>query len=74
MYSTKDEMPSPQYQQIFDVVVRNGSFTIHPFSTAETLSTVQGKIASSASGLTASPVKIWVNAAFYRYITGSSHQ
>lgn len=74
LYSTKDQMPAPQYQQIFDVVVRNGSFTIHPFSTAETLSTVQGKIASSASGLTASPVKIWVNAAFYRYITGTSHQ
>lgn len=74
LYSTKDAMPSPQYQQIFDVVVRNGSFTIHPFSTAETLSTVQGKIASSASGLTASPVRIWVNAAFYRYITGTSHQ
>ena len=67
-------MPSPQYQQIFDVVVRNGSFTIHPFSTAETLSAVQSKIAASAADLTVSPVKIWVNAAFYRYITGTSHQ
>lgn len=74
LYSTKLPMPEPQYQQIYDVVVRNGSYTIHPFATAESLSAVESKVTSAATGMSVSPVKIWVNAAFYRYITGTSHQ
>lgn len=74
LYSTKLPMPAPQYQQIYDVVVRNGDYTIHPFATAESLSAVQSKVASAASGMSVTPVKIWVDAAFYRYITGTSHQ
>ncbi|WP_241426704.1 stalk domain-containing protein [Dysosmobacter acutus] len=74
LYSTKVQMSAPQYQQIYDVVVRNGDYTIHPFATAETLGAVQGKVASAASGLSVTPTRIWVNAAFYRYITGTSHQ
>jgi len=74
LYSAKDAMPSPNYTQINDVVVRDGSYTIHPFATNEKLSAVKTEISSAAPSLTCTPTKIWVNAAFYRYITGSDHQ
>lgn len=74
LYSTKDSMPSPTYQQINDVVVRNGPYTIHPFATNEQLSAVKAEVAKDAPSLTCSPTQIWVNAAFYRYITGTDHQ
>lgn len=74
LYSTKDEMPSPQYTQIYDMVVRNGAYTIHPFATEKQMTAVRDKVAALAPDLSCSPVKIWVDAAFYRYITGSSHE
>lgn len=74
LYSTKNSMPSPAYQQINDVVVRNGSYTIHPFATNEKLATVKAEIAKDAPTLTCTPSQLWVNAAFYRYITGTDHQ
>jgi len=74
LYSTKDAMPSPEYQQINDVVVRDGAYTIHPFATNEKLDAVKTEVTKDAPGLTCSPVKLWVNAAFYRYITGTDHQ
>jgi len=74
LYSTKQAMPSPNYQQINDVIVRDGSYTIHPFATNETLAAVKAEVAKDAPTLNCSPVQIWVNAAFYRYITGSDHQ
>jgi hypothetical protein len=74
LYSTKQAMPAPAYEQINDVVVRDGAYTIHPFATNTSLSAVKAEIAKDAPTLTCSPVQIWVNAAFYRYITGTDHQ
>lgn len=74
LYSTKDEMPAPNYTQINDVVVRDGSYTIHPFAINDKLSAVKSEVTAAAPSLTCTPTKIWVNAAFYRYITGSDHQ
>jgi hypothetical protein len=74
LYSAKDSMPSPAYQQINDVVVRDGAYTIHPFATNEKLDAVKAEITKDAPKLTCTPSQLWVNAAFYRYITGTDHQ
>lgn len=74
LYSTKVAMPAPAYQQINDVVVRDGSYTIHPFATNEKLPIVKAAVQKINPSLTLEPTQIWVNAAFYRYLTGSDYQ
>lgn len=74
LYSTKVAMPAPEYQQINDVVVRDGSYTIHPFATNDQMPAVKSEVAKDAPSLTCAPNQIWVNAAFYRYLTNESYQ
>ncbi len=74
LYSTTYEMRQPQYKQINDVVIKSGDYSIHPFATNEAKDAVIATVKELAPGLSCEPIKIWCNAAFYRYITGTDHQ
>ena len=67
-------MRQPQYKQINDVVIKSGDYSIHPFATNEAKDAVIATVKELAPGLSCEPIKIWCNAAFYRYITGTDHQ
>ncbi len=74
LYTSTVAMPSPAYMQINDVVVKDGDFSIHPFTTNEKLEEVSAKIKEIDKSAKIEPEKIWCNAAFYRYITGEDEE
>ena len=81
--STRTDLNTTDYHQIYDCVVSNGKYSIHPFATAEnTASTIAAEqaIAKSISGsfdvsnLKIEAVPRMCNTAFYNYLTGTDYQ
>lgn len=76
LYSSTTEMENGEFGLLYDNVVYDaeGMFSIHPFSLPENTQAIADVVAEVAPELTVSPVPIYVNPAFMRYITGEDHQ
>ena len=76
LYSSATEMENEEFALLYDNVVydADGLFSIHPFSLAEDTQAIADVAAEVAPELTPSPVAVYVNPAFLRYITGEDYQ
>ena len=75
LYSTvRDDMPKEDYHEIYDCVVTNGDYSIHPFTTVEAKDEVVQKLGVLYEGIAVSPEKRYVNTAFFNYLTGEDYQ
>jgi len=76
LYSSTTEMQNEEFGTLIDNVVydEEGNYSIHPFSLPENAEAIAEKVAEVAPELEVSPVTIYVNPAFMRYITGESYQ
>ena len=75
LYSTtKTGMPDG-YKQMFDCVVQNGIYSIHPFALPENKDTVVSALTEMAGDkATVTPVERFCNEAFYNYLSGADYQ
>ena len=75
LYSTtRADMPQEEYHQIFDCVVTNGIYSIHPFTLPEDKDAVIGKLEELSGGLEVEAVERYCNTAFYHYLKGEDYQ
>ncbi len=76
LYSSRTEMEDPEFRPLVDNVVYSldGAFSIHPFSLPERQEAVAAVCAEVAPALPVGPQTLYVNPAFYRYITGEDYQ
>ena len=76
LYSSTTEMENEEFELLYDNVIydASGVYSIHPFSLPDATQAIADVVAEVEPELTVSPVAIYVNPAFYRYITGASHQ
>lgn len=75
LYSTtKETMPEENYHLIYDCVVSNGSYSIHPFCLPEALEQVTGQLKEIAPDQDINPVARYCNTAFYNYLNGDDYQ
>ena len=76
LYSSLTPMENEEFGELIDNVVydADGLYSIHPFSVPEQAEAVAKVVAKVAPELTVSPVTIYVNPAFIRYITGTDYQ
>lgn len=74
LYSSTVKMENTSFKLLKDNVIRDGAYTIHPFSLPENVSKTVAVVAKSAPDLKVESSDLYVNAAFYNYITGTDHQ
>jgi len=76
LYSSTTEMQNEEFGLLYDNVIydESGMYSIHPFSLPDATQAIADVVAEVAPELEVSLVEIHVNPAFYRYITGTSHQ
>ncbi len=75
LYSTtRTDMPAEDYHQMFDCVVTNGIYSIHPFSLPENKDMVVEKLTELAGDLEVKTVERYCNTAFYSYLKGEDYQ
>lgn len=75
LYSTTGaQMPAEDYHQIFDCVVTNGMYSIHPFTMPADKEAVVEKLKALAGDLEITPVERYCNTAFYNYLSGEDYQ
>ena len=76
LYSSTTEMQNEEFELLIDNVIydASGMYSIHPFSLPDATESIAAVVAELEPELAVSQVNIHVNPAFYRYITGTSHQ
>lgn len=75
LYSTtRTDMPAEDYHQMFDCVVSNGIYSIHPFALPENKDMVVEKLTELAGDLEVKTVERYCNTAFYSYLKGEDYQ
>lgn len=75
LYSTtRTDMPEEEYHQMFDCVVTNGIYSIHPFALPENKDHVMEKLKEMSGGLEVEAVERYCNTAFYHYLKGEDYQ
>ena len=76
LYSSTVPVEGDDYKELVNNKVYNedGTFYIQSFSTAENADAVAGVVSQVAPELTTTNETLYANNAFYRYITGESHQ
>lgn len=75
LYSTtRSGMPSADYHQIYDCVVTNGIYSIHPFTLPENKDEVMEKLSGLAGDLEVKAVPRYCDTAFYNYLKGDDYQ
>lgn len=75
LYSTtRTDMPENEYHQIFDCVVTNGMYSIHPFTVPENKDQVVAQLKDMAGDLDVTAVERFCNTAFYNYLSGEDYQ
>lgn len=75
LYSTtRTDMPAEDYHQMFDCVVSNGIYSIHPFALPENKEMVVEKLTELAGDLEVRTVERYCNTAFYSYLKGEDYQ
>ncbi len=73
LYSTTFQADETAYQQIVDCVLEDNGYSIHPFSLPENKQNLINTL-KDLSGLDVQEHTLYVNNAFYRYLTGSDYQ
>lgn len=75
LYSTtREDMPAEDYHLIYDCVMKNGQYSIHPFTTEEKKDAVLRQLSALSDGISAEAEKRYVNTAFYNYLSGQDYQ
>lgn len=75
LYSTtRTDMPEEEYHLMFDCVVTNGIYSIHPFALPENKDHVMEKLKEMSGGLEVEAVERYCNTAFYHYLKGEDYQ
>ena len=72
--STVPMKDTENFTLIKDNVVRNGAYTIHPFSTVDGTAAIAKVVKEKAPNLSVDLTDLYVNKAFYNYLTGADHQ
>ena len=73
LYSSTVKMENTSFKLLKDNVIHDGAYSIHPFSLPENSSKISAVVASVAPDLKVESSDLYVNPAFYNYITGG-HQ
>lgn len=74
-YSTGVPMKdTAAYILIKDNVIRDGAYTIHPFSTVDGTAAIAKVVGEKAADLKVETTDLYVNKAFYNYLSGADHQ
>lgn len=68
------EVSAEDYHQMFDCVVSNGIYSIHPFALPENKGMVVEKLTELAGDLEVKTVERYCNTAFYSYLKGEDYQ
>lgn len=72
LYSSYVPMADTEaFTLIKDNVIRNGAFTIHPFSMVDDTAAIAKVVSEKAPDLSVELVDLYVNNAFYRYLNGA---
>ncbi len=72
LYSSSVPMAdSKSFSHMKDNVIRDGAYTIHPFSTLDGTAAIAKVVAQKAPDLKVELADLYVNNAFYRYLTGT---
>ncbi len=74
LYTSTVPMQNDSFRHIIDNVIRNGAYTIHPFSVPENSAGIAAVAAEVAPSLSIELVDLYVNPAFYNYLTGADYQ
>ena len=76
LYSSLTPMENEEFSELVDNIIYDstGAYSIHPFSLPEKSEEIVEKAKEIAPELEVSPVTIYVNPAFRRYITGEDYQ
>lgn len=69
--STVPMADTDNFTTIQDNVITNGVYSIHPFSQKDANSAIVSVVKEKAPDLTVDPVILYVNNAFYRYLSGT---
>lgn len=69
--STVPMADTENFSLIHDNVIQNGSYSIHPFSTVDGGGAIAAVVAEKAPNLSVDVVDLYVNNAFFRYLTGT---
>ena len=72
--STVPMADTENYTLIKDNVIHNGPYSIHPFSTVDGTEAIAKVVKEKAPDLSVDLVDLYVNKAFYNYLTGADHQ
>lgn len=70
----REDMDEEAYHEIFDCVIENGIYSIHPFTLAKDKDEVAQKLSAVSNGLEVKPVKRYCNTAFYNYMSGKGFE
>ncbi len=73
LYSASFNPDETAYEEIIDCVLTDNGYSIHPFSLPETKDNLVQTL-ESISGLDVEESSLFVNKAFYRYLTGEDYQ
>ena len=76
LYSSTTPVENEEFGTLVDNVIYDatGNYSIHPFSVPEQTAAIEAVVSEVAPELSVNPQTIYVNPAFYRYITGSDYQ
>lgn len=75
LYSTtRTDMPEADYHKMYDCVVSNGIYSIHPFALPENKDMVVEKLTGLAGDLEVKTVERYCNSAFFNYLNGEDYQ
>ncbi|NLH01675.1 MAG: copper amine oxidase N-terminal domain-containing protein [Clostridiales bacterium] len=74
LYSSTVKMENTSFKLLKDNVIRDGAYSIHPYSLPENSSKIAAVVASVAPDLKVESSDLYVDPAFYNYITGADHQ
>lgn len=72
--TTRKDMPTGSYYQIYDCVIRKDNYSIHPFCLAENLDSTVAKLNAVNPSYKVKPVVRYCNKAFHNYMTGEDYQ
>lgn len=74
LYTSTVPMQNSEFKLIYDNVIRNGAYTIHPFSLPDQTGAIEAVVAKEAPSLKVERTTLYVNPAFYNYLTGADYQ
>lgn len=70
LYTSTKEMYGSNYNLIYDNVITDGEYSIHPFCLPENKKTVAEKLKAIDSSIKVEQIPLWCDTPFYRYLNG----